>query len=77
MLFSGNGYRIVDQSSVAEAEMKFTNAWGMSDEDLYRQALQQADNAAASKRPFFFHLMTTSNHRPLHLSGQPHRHSFR
>ena len=62
--FSGNGYRIVDQSSVAEAEMKFTNAWGMSDEDLYRQALQQADNAAASKRPFFFHLMTTSNHRP-------------
>lgn len=62
--FSGNGYRIVDQSSVPDAEMHFTNAWGMADEDLYRQALKQADADAASNRPFFFHLMTTSNHRP-------------
>ena len=28
--FSGNGYRIVDQSSVPDKEMTFTNAWGMS-----------------------------------------------
>ncbi len=62
--FSGNGYRIIDQSSVPDAEMHFTNAWGMADEDLYRQALKQADADAASNRPFFFHLMTTSNHRP-------------
>jgi len=27
--FSGNGYRIVDQSSVPDKEMNFTNAWGM------------------------------------------------
>ncbi|WP_457665232.1 LTA synthase family protein [Thiolapillus sp.] len=62
--FSGNGYQIIDQSSVADEDMTFTNAWGMSDEDLYRQALLAADAAADSKKPFFFHLMTTSNHRP-------------
>lgn len=62
--FSGNGYRIVDQSSVPDAEMAFTNAWGMSDEDLYRQALKVADADQAAGKPFFLQLMTTSNHRP-------------
>jgi phosphoglycerol transferase MdoB-like AlkP superfamily enzyme len=62
--FSGNGYDIIDQSSVADADMVFTNAWGMSDEDLYTQALKAADKSASGNKPFFFHLMTTSNHRP-------------
>lgn len=62
--FGGNGYRIVDQSSVAEADMSFKNAWGMSDEDLYQQALKIADADYAAGRPFFLQLMTTSNHRP-------------
>lgn len=38
--FGGNGYRIVDQSSVAEADITFKNAWGMSDEDLYTQTIK-------------------------------------
>jgi phosphoglycerol transferase MdoB-like AlkP superfamily enzyme len=62
--FGGNGYRIVDQSSVPEAEMSFQNAWGMADEDLYRQALKVADADHAVGKPFFLQLMTTSNHRP-------------
>jgi len=62
--FGGNGYRIVDQSSVPDSEMGFTNAWGMSDEDLYRQALKVADADQAAGKPFFLQLMTTSNHRP-------------
>lgn len=62
--FGGNGYRIVDQSSVAEADMAFQNAWGMSDEDLYRQTLKVADVDHAAGKPFFLQLMTTSNHRP-------------
>ncbi|MGF1643362.1 MAG: LTA synthase family protein [Thiotrichales bacterium] len=62
--FSGNGYRIVDQSSVAESEISFKNAWGMADEDLYRQTLKVADADHAAGRPFFLQLMTTSNHRP-------------
>ncbi|MDH1263348.1 LTA synthase family protein [Pseudomonas sp. GD03944] len=62
--FGGNGYRIVDQSSVAEADMMFQNAWGMADEDLYAQTLKVADRDYASGKPFFLQLMTTSNHRP-------------
>lgn len=62
--FGGNGYRIVDQSSVAEEDMQFQNAWGMADEDLYTQALTVADQDYAANKPFFLQLMTTSNHRP-------------
>ena len=62
--FSGNGYRVVDQSSVPEADIHFKNAWGMADEDLYRQALNLADADYAKKQPFLLQLMTTSNHRP-------------
>ena len=62
--FSGNGYRIVDQSSVPENEISFKNAWGMADEDLYRQTLKLADEDHAKQQPFFLQLMTTSNHRP-------------
>ncbi len=62
--FTGNGYRVVDQSSVAEANIHFKNAWGMADEDLYRQALNLADADFAASKPFLLQLMTTSNHRP-------------
>lgn len=62
--FGGNGYRIVDQTSVPEDDISFKNAWGMCDEDLYVQALRQADIDHAVGKPFFLHLMTTSNHRP-------------
>jgi len=62
--FSGNGYQVVDQSSVDNDELSFTNAWGMSDEDLYSQVLASARQANIAETPFFFHVMTTSNHRP-------------
>ena len=62
--FAGNGYRIVDQASVPDDEVTFTNAWGMSDEDLYQQTLKVADADFAKGSPFFLQLMTTSNHRP-------------
>jgi phosphoglycerol transferase MdoB-like AlkP superfamily enzyme len=62
--FSGNGYRIVDQSRVPDNEIHFTNAWGMADEDLFQQTIKVADHENKLKNPFFFHLMTTSNHRP-------------
>lgn len=62
--FGGNGYRIVDQSSVPEEEIHFRNAWGMADEDLYAQALKLADADNAAGVPFLLQLMTTSNHRP-------------
>jgi len=62
--FGGNGYRVVDQSSIDEAEIHFKNAWGMADEDLYQQTLKLADENFAKQKPFLLQLMTTSNHRP-------------
>ncbi|MCP1457566.1 MULTISPECIES: LTA synthase family protein [Pseudomonas] len=62
--FSGNGYRVVDQTSVDESEIHFKNAWGMADEDLYKQTLKLADANHAQQQPFLLQLMTTSNHRP-------------
>lgn len=62
--FGGNGYRVVDQSSVDEADIHFKNAWGMADEDLYEETLKLADADHAAGKPFLLQLMTTSNHRP-------------
>ena len=42
----------------------FANAWGVSDEDLFRKALGEFDRLHATGRPFFTVLLTVSNHRP-------------
>jgi phosphoglycerol transferase MdoB-like AlkP superfamily enzyme len=62
--FGHNGYRIVDRASVAKNDITFANAWGACDEDLFRWTLREADAAAATQQPFFYFVMTTSNHRP-------------
>ena len=62
--FSQNGYRIVDQTDIGSNETTFENAWGVCDEDLYSRALKEADDSFRAGNPFFFHLMTTSNHQP-------------
>lgn len=75
--FDGNGYRVVDQTSVPEDKISFKNAWGMCDEDLYVQALRQADIDHAVGKSFFFashdHIQSSS----LHLSRGPYRHTLR
>jgi phosphoglycerol transferase MdoB-like AlkP superfamily enzyme len=62
--FSGNGYRIVDQTDLKDEEITFKNAWGVADEDIYRRAITEANTSYATGKPFFFHIMTISNHRP-------------
>ncbi len=62
--FGGNGYDIIDQSSASSDDVGFTTAWGMADEDLFRLTMRAADEAHDTGNPFFFHVMTTSNHRP-------------
>ena len=68
--FSGNGYRIIDQTDLKSSEVTFKNAWGVSDEDLYRKTLREADAAYGRGSHFFYHVMTTSNHRPFHVPGR-------
>ncbi len=62
--FSGNGYGVIDQNSVSKEQIGFSNAWGMADEYLYQQVIKAADFSYNANQPFFFHVMTTSNHRP-------------
>ena len=62
--FSGNGYRIVDQSTLSSDEVTFKNAWGVCDEDIFNRTIKEANQAYDAHTPFFFHIMTTSNHRP-------------
>ncbi len=62
--YSGNGYRIVDQNDFTEEEKTFTNAWGVSDDIIFNRTLKEADKDHQHNKPFFFQIMTTSNHRP-------------
>jgi len=62
--FGGNGYTVVDRSSLASDEIHHENIWGVADEDLFTLSLRELDQRFAKGRPFFAHIMTTSNHRP-------------
>ncbi len=63
--FGHNGYIDVDRSAIPkDMPIHSQNVWGVSDEDLYTLALRQMDQIAGEHKPFFLHIMTTSNHRP-------------
>lgn len=62
--FAGNGYEVYDRTEIDEANIHHETIWGVADEDLYTMALSRFDETHAQGRPFFAHLMTTSNHRP-------------
>ncbi len=76
--FGGQGFDIVDRDRgnplsdqietkrlvIPDEEVSFENAWGICDEDLYKQAIKYADESSATNTPFFQFVMTTSNHKP-------------
>ena len=62
--FGNNGYRVIDRNSVDRRDITFANVWGACDEDLYRWVIREADRVHQSQTPFYFFVMTTSNHRP-------------
>lgn len=63
--FGHNGYKTVDRSAIPPGTpIHSQNVWGVSDEDLFTLALNQMDQIHAEGKPFFLHIMTTSNHRP-------------
>jgi phosphoglycerol transferase MdoB-like AlkP superfamily enzyme len=62
--FGGNGYTVVDRTAIPKDAIHMENIWGVADEDLFTQALNELDQRQAAGRPFFAHIMTTSNHRP-------------
>lgn len=62
--FGSNGYRVVDRTAIARGDIHYENIWGVADEDLFTLALRELDREHEGGRPFFAHVMTTSNHRP-------------
>ncbi|KQR94418.1 sulfatase [Chryseobacterium sp. Leaf180] len=76
--FGGQGFDIVDRNrgnplseditshryAISDQEVSFENAWGICDEDLYRQSIKYADLSSRQQKPFFQFVMTTSNHKP-------------
>lgn len=62
--FRGNDYRIVDRTDFAPSTIVQENVWGVADESLFNNSLTLLDSAQHSQKPFFAHIMTTSNHRP-------------
>jgi YD repeat-containing protein len=60
--FGANGYRVVDRTAMDAP--RFGNIWGVSDEDLFRNAVREFDAQHARGERIFSVLMTTSNHKP-------------
>jgi len=60
--FSRNGYRVIDRTDMDTP--RFSNIWGVSDEDLFRNALRIYDQQVARGEHIFSVVMTTSNHKP-------------
>lgn len=60
--FGNNGYRVVDRTDMNSP--KFSNIWGVSDEDLFHYALSIFDEQHARGEKIFSIVMTTSNHKP-------------
>ena len=62
--FSGNDYQVVDRTDFPQVSVPFENIWGVADEALFSNSLVELDRVSAQGKPFFAHIMTTSNHRP-------------
>ena len=64
--FGANDYRSVDRRDIPASRIQFENVWGVADEHLYDQVIDEIDRetTAHPDRPVFAHVMTTSNHRP-------------
>jgi len=62
--FENNGYRVVDRTNIPREKVHHGNVWGVADEDLFTLAMDEADKSYANGKPFFEHVMTTSNHPP-------------
>lgn len=62
--FSVNGYSITDRSDIPKEKIVMENAWGVADEVIFSQALENMDQDYAQGKRSFQMIMTTSNHRP-------------
>ncbi len=69
--FDANDYRSIDRRAIPASRIEFENVWGVADEHLFDQVLEEFDREHGEHpgRPLFAHVMTTSNHRPYTYPG--------
>jgi phosphoglycerol transferase MdoB-like AlkP superfamily enzyme len=60
--YRGNQFTVKDRSDIENP--RFSNIWGVSDQDLFSFATTYYDTLSATGAPFFSIIMTTSNHSP-------------
>lgn len=60
--FGANGYRVIDRTDMDQPG--FENIWGVSDEDLFRNAIRVFDGQQEKGERIFSVVMSTSNHKP-------------
>ncbi len=64
--FLGNGYsKVIDQKDYKNPE--FSGTWGVSDEDLYKKALETFDTLYEQKKKFYALVFSSSNHDPFEI----------
>ena len=61
--YAANGYEVLDRNQMTR-KPRFDNIWGVADEDLFDMAIEHADTLSQQGKPFFLHIMNTSNHKP-------------
>ena len=62
--FRGNDYVVVDRTDFDKSTIQSESVWGVDDESLFNNALMIFDKNVKTHKPFFAHIMTTSNHQP-------------
>ncbi len=62
--FGSNDYKVVDRTDFDAKSIAAENVWGVADESLFKNSLKVLDDNTKLGKPFFAHIMTTSNHRP-------------
>jgi phosphoglycerol transferase MdoB-like AlkP superfamily enzyme len=60
--YSANGWRVIDRVDMPKP--KFATIWGISDEELFDNALTEFDQQIARGEHIFSLVMSTSNHKP-------------
>lgn len=62
--FKGNRHEVKDRTDFTAESIAGENIWGVADESLFANAIDWMDQSQSTGKPFFAHIMTTSNHRP-------------
>ncbi|WP_371363209.1 Phosphoglycerol transferase I [Sporomusa rhizae] len=62
--YEKNNYQILDRTSIPKEKIMTETVWGVADEVIFGEAVENLDKAYAKGEKVFQMIMTTSNHRP-------------